>query len=78
MLLRVPLRAALPRVGGHRMPPPPADPWEALTADERTMWQEIMREDRQKIRGLEIPSDLSHVYIAGDPAFIDSLGGASA
>ena len=57
---------------------PPADPWEALTADERTMWQEIMREDRQKIRGLEIPSDLSHVYIAGDPAFIDSLGGASA
>jgi len=42
------------------------------------MWQEIMREDRQKIRGLEIPSDLSHVYIAGDPAFIDSLGGASA
>lgn len=54
------------------------DPWAALQAEERAAWQSALQADRERIRGVDIPSDLSHVYIAGDPAFIDSLGGASA
>ena len=53
------------------------DPWAALSAEERAAWQSALQADRERIRGVDIPSDLSHVYIAGDPAFIDSLGGAS-
>ena len=53
------------------------DPWAALSAEERAAWQSALQADRERIRRVDIPSDLSHVYIAGDPAFIDSLGGAS-
>ena len=53
------------------------DPWAALQAEERAAWQSALQADRERIRGVDIPSDLSHVYIAGDPVFINSLGGAS-